>query len=737
MKKFFTTLAMLAFSLAVWAAPAESKAVKPTRDLIERIAPKHSANIELKLLPKKGGDRFELSSNGDKIVIAANNVNSLAVGFNYYLKYYCNTTVTWSVEDAVVLPEVLPAVPEKVSVKARSENRFFLNYCTYGYTMPWWTWREWERLIDWMALQGVNLPLAITGQEAVWQKVWSSFGMTDEQIRSYFTGPAHLPWHRMSNIDHWQSPLPQSWIDSQSDLQKQILARERELGMKPVLPAFAGHVPEQLAEIYPDADIKQLEEWAGFPKDQACHFLNPADKLYTEVQRRFLTTQTELYGTDHIYGVDVFNELVPPSWEPDYLASIGKKVYQSLKAVDRKAEWLQMGWLFYYMRANWTNERIEAYLGATPKDKQIILDYWAEYQEIWQMTESFFGTPFLWCYLGNFGGNTEFCGPIAKVNQRVENTYAKAGKNFVGIGSTLEGFDLNPFMFEYIFEKAWDYPIHKDVNEWTARLADRRVGKVDENARESWQLLIDSVYNNDGYYKARHWLVSRPGNIKDYGGRGDLMRANRVLLKVIDGLLKVDSNTPTYQFDVVNLTREMMCNTFEMLVQRYQKAYNEKNVADMMVFEDKILTLLHDMDDLVSTNHNFLTGKWIADARAQGTTPEEADYFESNARCLLTTWGDRAMTLNDYACRTWSGLLDTFYAERWEMMLAAAKESVLYKGEFDGPSFSKYYEAVATYEKMWWTDRIGTFNATPNEGAVEAARAMTAKYRGMAQGIYE
>ena len=118
MKKILTSLALVVFSLSVWAAPAESKAVKPTRDLIERIAPQHSANIELALLPKKGGDRFELSSNGDKIVIAANNVNSLAVGFNYYLKYYCNTTVSWWADDAIILPEMLPAVPEKESVNA-------------------------------------------------------------------------------------------------------------------------------------------------------------------------------------------------------------------------------------------------------------------------------------------------------------------------------------------------------------------------------------------------------------------------------------------------------------------------------------------------------------------------------------------------------------------------------------------------------------------------------------------
>jgi hypothetical protein len=39
----------------------------------------------------------------------------------------------------------------------------------------WWDWRRWEKEIDWMALQGINLPLAFTGQEAVWQKVFKVY----------------------------------------------------------------------------------------------------------------------------------------------------------------------------------------------------------------------------------------------------------------------------------------------------------------------------------------------------------------------------------------------------------------------------------------------------------------------------------------------------------------------------------------------------------------------------------
>ena len=39
-------------------------------------------------------------------------------------------------------------------------------------SFAWWDWKRWEKEIDWMALQGINLPLAFTGQEAVWQKVF-------------------------------------------------------------------------------------------------------------------------------------------------------------------------------------------------------------------------------------------------------------------------------------------------------------------------------------------------------------------------------------------------------------------------------------------------------------------------------------------------------------------------------------------------------------------------------------
>ena len=41
-----------------------------------------------------------------------------------------------------------------------------------------WDWDRWEKEIDWMAMQGVNMPLAFTGQEAIWDTVYRQVPQT-------------------------------------------------------------------------------------------------------------------------------------------------------------------------------------------------------------------------------------------------------------------------------------------------------------------------------------------------------------------------------------------------------------------------------------------------------------------------------------------------------------------------------------------------------------------------------
>lgn len=44
-------------------------------------------------------------------------------------------------------------------------------------------------------MNGINLPLAFNGQEAIWQKVYLRIGLTQQEIDQHFGGPAFLAWY--------------------------------------------------------------------------------------------------------------------------------------------------------------------------------------------------------------------------------------------------------------------------------------------------------------------------------------------------------------------------------------------------------------------------------------------------------------------------------------------------------------------------------------------------------------
>ena len=715
--------------MAVLSAHADD--ISAVKGLVHRLFPSYEQVFSFRKTASKT-DVFSLRSKDGKIIVSGNNANSMAVGLNHYMKYYCHVDVGWLKSDTYKLPSTPPRIPKPVTVKARVRDRFFLNYCTYGYTMPWWKWGEWEHFIDWMALNGINLPLAITGQESIWYKVWSELGLSDATIRNYFTGPAHLPWHRMINIDRWFGPLPTSWLNGQLKLQKRITARERELNMHPVLPAFSGHVPAELASVFPNAKITKLAPWDGYSEQYACSFLDPMDPLFTKIQKRFIDIEDSIYGTDHVYGIDLFNEVTPPSYESEYLGRVARQVYASLVQADPQATWLQMTWLFYYRQKDWTNDRIKAYLTAYPKDRSLLLDYYCERQEMWKSTDKFFGVPFIWCYLGNFGGNSMLTGDLETINSRIENTFAKCKGNLAGIGSTLEGFDCNPYIYEYVFEKAWNFPTHHDIHNWVNALADQRVGKVDANACQAWQLLVDSIYDKNTVTRQRQpFFNQRPVFLSNNKAKEvpQVNREDKVLLAVIEKLLQVDSNQPSYGFDLANLTRQLLTNHFLSVFYDYQKAYDKKDLPAMKQLSKRLTTIIDDLDEVVGTQSCFLTGKWIKDARAWGKDPMEKLYYEKNARNIITTWSDKDMGLNDYASRSWAGMVRTFYGKRWRMFFSAVEAAVKAHQSFDKAHYNSYKDRVCTFEKYWWEGCEGNFKAVPAGDSKTIVKEIFAKYK--------
>ena len=45
-----------------------------------------------------------------------------------------------------------------------------------------------------MALNGINLPLAFTGQEEIWRRVYIKLGVSQKDLDGHFAGSAFLAW---------------------------------------------------------------------------------------------------------------------------------------------------------------------------------------------------------------------------------------------------------------------------------------------------------------------------------------------------------------------------------------------------------------------------------------------------------------------------------------------------------------------------------------------------------------
>jgi alpha-N-acetylglucosaminidase len=667
--------ALVCSSLRVRAVEADAA----VRGLIERITPGHADNFVIENIRATEGENvFEVEACNGKIVLRGDGPLSQAVALNWYLKHDLFMDVSWYVDDSLNIPAKLPLPKGKIHRTTKIKNRFFLNYCTFGYTMPFWRWRDWERCIDWMALNGINLPLAQTGNEYIWQKVWRRYGLSDEEIRAFFTGPAYLPWHRMVNIDKWDGPLPQSYIDGQHDLQKKILARERSLGMFPVLCAFAGHVPEALKAKQPTVRIERIpKRWGHFDEKYGCWFLNPLDPKFKEIQVRFLQEQQKEYGTSHYYCADPFNEITPPSWEPSYLAGVSAAIYGGMAKVDPGAVWLQMGWTFGLSRQkDWTDERLAAMINAVPHGRMVLIDYVCEERELFRDTKGFYGAPFIWDYLGNFGGNTHLVGPINKINQRLTTVMNDpALTNFTGVGATLEGLN-NPVVYEMLFDRVWAGS-ELELSAWVQDEARARAGGGDTNVEAAWDVLRKAVLVDNTEAIHGHGNIFQMTNPDLHGTNAGKLSfqieyRNEDLALAWKQLLLAGSaarKSSAYQRDLVDTTRQALGNIGLALRDEMAAAYDRKNPAAFKKSADQFMGLGLDMDKFLGTRSEFLLGKWIEDAKSWAADQDEQAYYEKDARSILTFWGGGRLI--DYAGRQWNGLMRDYYLPRWQLLIDA------------------------------------------------------------------
>jgi len=705
--------AVVVSASCAWAADAD---IEAARALLGRILPAAGDAFQFeKIAADEGRDVFELESKDLRIVVRGNNGVAMATGLNWYLKHYAHCHVSWY-GNQLNLPAPLPEVRPKLRQVSWARHRYFLNYCCFGYSMPWWDWAQWERLIDWMALNGVNLPLAVTGQEAVWQAVCRQLGMDEHATREFLAGPPYLPFQWMGCLDGYGGPLPNNWIARHEELGRRILARQRGLGMTPVLQGFTGHVPPAVAERYPDARLQSVRwiEWQT-------RLLDPLDPLFARIARMYLDEQSRRFGTNHYYAADTFIEMTPPSGDLKYLADLGRAIYGGMSASDPQAVWVLQGWAFMNQRQFWTQPRFQSFLNAVPHERMLVLDLYCETTPMWSVTDAFCGKPWVWCNVQSFGRTVGLGAALSRNNEGLfaARGDAKRGQ-LCGIGFVNEGLCYNPVAYDLLYENAWrTKPV--DLKAWIADYARHRYGQDQPDARRASQTMLDTVYQLPT--RSFSALTAAPSlgwlrTTTDYDPVR-LAGAWRDLGLAADSLREVD----TYRFDLVNVARQVLADYAGRLQTRMAKAWRAKDAAALEIAAQKFLELLADVDELLATRHEFLLGCWLEDAKRWGENDAQRGRCEWNARRVLTLWGE-TYAINDYARKQWSGMLSGYYAPRWKMLLEPALDSLRRGTPLDNAGLNKELLAWTAA----WADRRDNHPTQPRGDSVELAAKLLAKY---------
>ena len=191
-------------------------------------------------LERDGREVFVVTSSKGKPMVEGSSVLAVTTGINYYLNHYAGINLAWNRLTVNLADHKLP-VPEQPERHAcRADYRYYLNYCTFSYSMSTWTWDRWQKEIDWMALHGINLPLQIVGLEQVWRELlMKDYGYSAADADKFVAGPCYQAWWGMNNLEGWGGPNPDWWYERQAKLGRKYVSVSASWECTPCFPVSA------------------------------------------------------------------------------------------------------------------------------------------------------------------------------------------------------------------------------------------------------------------------------------------------------------------------------------------------------------------------------------------------------------------------------------------------------------------------------------------------------------------
>ena len=365
------------------------------------------------------------------------------------------------------------------------------------------------------------------------------------------------------------------------------------------------------------------------------------------------------------------------------------------------------GWMFGSDKKFWDKKSIAAFLRDIPSDKVMIHDIANDRYDVWEDANAFFGKPWVFGYIHNYGGSNPVYGDFQFYHDKFQYAFNSTNKgNLRGYGIFPEGINNNSVAYEYMFDVPWSNNQNKPVEEWIAQYTQSRYGKNTPELLSIWQDLNKAVYSTR-YWQPRWWHGSAGGYLLfkrpkvDYvafeGGPSDRALLGKSIKRLI-ALQGQFKDEHFYMHDLIDFFRHYVTLHLDTMIQETIVAYQngDNKTADRKV--KTIKKIVERLDLLLGGQYETLAS-WTKDAYVYADNAEDAQHYVANAKKQVTTWG--GIKLKDYASKAWQGMYKDFYLPRWEAFFTELRTAAKKQQPVDQAS----YEAkMIEWENAWAKD---------------------------------
>lgn len=666
---------------------------------------------------------YTFHTQADTLFISATSAVAACHGFYQWAKAKGCGICSWSGNRFVRPADI--STPSTSAASPFRHHQYF-NVVTYGYTMPYWDTLRWNQELDWMALHGIDQPLMLLAQEAIYRQVFLSLGLTEKEIDAWEVGPAHLPWMRMGNIsgNSFDGPLGKDWHQQQLTLAKYVIQRMRQLGMEPICPAFCGFVPSALADHF-DVEL-DTTGWDWVPPSCRNYRIRPDSPLFTEIGCRFIQCWEQHFGKGTYYLSDSFNEMKIPS-DTALMALYGRSIYNSIRMANPDAIWTMQGWTLGYQRNEWGNGIFQALTRDIPQDKFYLLDMATDYNCCfwhnsfnWDFYNAFGGQPWAWSVIPNMGGKTVFTGNLDHyANGRMQAFQSANRGRLAGYGMAPEGLENNELIYELLCDGGYlSDTTEIDIEQWLENYILCRFGTNQHTLVQLYKNLYRSAYAHFRDHPQFGWQVRN--NIIGHGVTG----LDTSFYQNAEQLSQFICQSPEFYYSLDTDARKLFLADYIEVAALYISGkieyinkqislYNDAEQKNLALRKlDSLSAIMLGLDSILSLHPLHRLDRWEYDMAYAHAAPEQAHRNAKNARRLVSIWygNHRAdEPVNDYSCRLWSGLIRDYYLPR----LQGTWMHRITGSPFDQIAFENAFVSAAP------TKPSTTIEHTPNPSRIE------------------